>query len=110
MSECIGSVLVRLEVPPTADVVYDIGMGKYRVSEAKVVGFYRIHSVPFGLSLPRKTCLGFREFVVSNFSKAFEYKKNAIVTPQKQFEYGPVACASGIHGFASTADAINYNF
>lgn len=107
LSECLGSVLVRLEVPPTADVIYDIGMGKYRVSEAKVVGFYRIHNWPL---LPRKTCLGFREFVVSNFNKAFEYKKNAIVTPEHPFEYGPEACASGIHGFASTKDAMEYNF
>lgn len=112
------SVIVKLEVPQTADMVYSTYLGKFRVSEAKVVGFFdwdetetsgdtKFHKLTKARIGFR---FGYRHFVVSNRDYTFFYKKNAVVKPTEPFDYSDEPCASGIHGFLLPEQAIDYTF
>lgn len=114
--DCMRSVIVKLEVPQTADIVYSTYLGKFRVSEAKVVGFFDWDETGTSGDIKSHKLtkarigfrFGYRHFVVSNRDYTFFYKKNAVVKPTEPFDLSDEACASGIHGFLTFEEAKNY--
>ena len=98
-------IIAELSVPETAMRHYGGDDGKIRVSEVKVVGFYKINAdfetvTPFTPSM-----LG---TVRSNHDRKFKYKIGAKVSPANGYDDSDNTCSPGIHGFMDLMEAINY--
>lgn len=92
-------VIVQLTVPAKANRVY-CGHLKIRVSEAKVVKFFKIDGKPYKLQKGCNVC--------ADYDITFVYKIGKTVKPVTTFEPGSGACGPGIHGFVKFVDAVNY--
>jgi len=121
-------VVAELLVPPHAERHIDHDTGKIRVSEAEVVGFYKIKPltddsefhkfevVDFYKTKPLTDDSEFHKFVPfvpfgtlrSTYDRGYAYREGDTVVPKLGFERSNLTCASGIHGFISMEDAANY--
>lgn len=103
------SIIAKLTVPPTAKRVYSASH-KVRVSEAVVERFFAVNKSPDSketlvpIDIPRFAS------VRSVFDPSFRYRAGKIVRPKKKFSDSPNPCNSGIHGFLTPEEAINYGF
>lgn len=91
-------MICMLEVPAHARRIQPTGYKKFRVDEAKVLGFYDY----YGKKLNYKTGSSLRDV-------NFIYKVGEIIRPEYKFETDKnIDCASGIYGFMSFFDAVDY--
>jgi hypothetical protein len=90
-------MLVKLEIPKDAEV-RGFGTGKYRVSKAKVLGFYDLDMK----LIKDKTIAG-----SSVYNAEFMYKKGETVIPDS-FSLSYKQCDHGIHCFPNPSLAIDY--
>lgn len=96
----VKPIIVKLEVPATAKRVYCDTL-KIRVSEAKVIGFYKVNGTEYK---PTKKAI-----VRSIYEYKFTYGIGEVVKPKDPFAVSSGCCGSGIHGFMSFEDAVHYN-
>ena len=96
----VKPIIVKLEVPETAKRVYCDDL-KIRVSEAKVIGFYKVNGTEYK---PTKKAV-----VRSIYEHKFTYGIGEVVKPKEPFAMASGCCGSGIHGFMSFEDAVHYN-
>lgn len=96
----IDRVIVQLSVPAKADRVY-CGELKIRVSEAKVMKFFKTDGTPFKAATYKNVC--------SSHDNKFIYKIGKTVKPSFPFNSESGKCGSGIHGFIKFVDAVNYS-
>lgn len=97
----IDEVIVKLEVPDDAKRVY-CDYGKIRVSKAVTVGFYKLNGKQYNL----KTNRG--HIVISQYGSDYEYVIGKTQKPVEAFDPTYGRCGSGIHGFESFQDAVDY--
>lgn len=91
-------MICMLEVPEHARRIQPTGYTKFRVDEAKVLGFYDY----YGKKLSYKTGSSLRD-------GTFIYKVGEIVRPEYKFETDKkIDCASGIYGYMDFFDAVDY--
>lgn len=91
-------MICMLEVPEHARRIQPTGYTKFRVDEAKVLGFYDY----YGKKLSYKTGSSLRDV-------NFIYKVGEIVRPEYKFETDKkIDCASGIYGYMDFFDAVDY--
>ena len=98
-------IIAKLEVPRHAERHIDISTGKIRVSEAVVTQFYtfdngKLSATPYEPDIFTT--------VRSLHDKSFKYKVGKIVKPKYGFDKSDNDCGSGIHGFLTPEEAINY--
>lgn len=92
------NIICMLEVPAHARRIQPTGCTKFRDDEAKVLGFYDY----YGKKLNYKTASSLRDV-------NFIYEVGEIVRPEYKFETDKkIYCASGIYGFMSFFDAVDY--
>lgn len=99
IGERVDRVIVQLSVPASADRVY-CGELKIRVSEAKVLKFFKIDGTPYKATKNKNIC--------SIHDRDFIYKTGKTITPKLDFCKTSGKCGSGIHGFIKFVDAVNY--
>jgi len=100
-----AEIIAKLEVPSHAERHIDIQSGKIRVSEAVVTQFYtfdngKLSATPYEPD--------FFTTVRSLHDKSFKYKVGKTVKPKYGFDKSDNDCGSGIHGFLTPEEAINY--
>jgi hypothetical protein len=98
-SEKFTPVIVKLQVPETAERVYCEDL-KIRVSEAKVIQFYNMDGEVYK---PRKD-----KYVCSSWDRKFKYNIGETIKPTEKFDPTSGTCGSGIHGFTNFEDAKAY--
>ena len=99
------NIIAKLDVPERAMRHYGGDDGKIRVSEAKVVGFYKINA---DLKTVTPFTTSFLSTVRSQHDPKFKYKVGATVKPTNGYADNDNVCESGIHGFMDLKEAINY--
>ena len=97
-------IIAKLEVPRHAERHIDIQSGKIRVSEAVVTQFYAIDNDKLSATYEPDIFTTVR----SLHDKSFKYKVGKIVKPKYGFDKSDNDCGSGIHGFLTPEEAINY--
>lgn len=97
-------IIAKLEVPRYAERHVDLASGKIRVSEAVVTQFYAIDDDKISATYEPDFFTTIRSF----HDKSFEYKVGKIVKPKYGFDKSDNDCGSGIHGFLTPEEAINY--
>lgn len=97
----IDEVIVKLEVPDDAKRVY-CDYGKIRVSKAVTVGFYKLNGKPYNLNTKRG------HIVVAQYGTGYEYEIGKTQKPTEAFDSTFGRCGSGIHGFESFHEAVDY--
>ena len=95
------SVIVRLVVPDSAQRVYSEA-NKLRVSEATVTGIFYVDGTP----VPKEVYE--HRTIYSAFDTKYEYHMKAVQKPTQPFDDNPGKCASGIHGFVTFDEAVEY--
>jgi hypothetical protein len=97
----VGPAIVKLEVPEHAIKHFSIGSNnKIRVSEAMPVAVLDITGSE--IRLP------WRYRITSLFDPTYEYRIGRTAVPKRPFDDSDNTCASGIHGFLSLNEALNY--
>lgn len=97
----IDEVIVKLEVPDDAKRVY-CDYGKIRVSKAVTVGFYKLNGKTYTLNTKRG------HIVVAQYGVGYEYEIGKTQKPTEAFDSTFGRCGSGIHGFESFHEAVDY--
>lgn len=97
----IDEVIVKLEVPDDAKRVY-CDYGKIRVSKAVTVGFYKLNGKTYTLNTRQ------RHTVIAQYGNDYEYEIGKTQKPKKAFDSTFGICGSGIHGFESFKEAVDY--
>ena len=97
----IEEVIVKLEVPDDAKRVY-CDYGKIRVSKAVTVGFYKLNGKTYILNTRQ------RHTVIAQYDYEYEYEIGKTQKPKEAFESTFGICGSGIHGFESFKEAVDY--
>jgi len=100
-----AEIIAKLDVPCYAERHIDIASGKIRVSEAVVTQFYTIDHDKLSATPYEPDIF---TTVRSLHDKSFEYKVGNIVKPKYVFDKSDNDCGSGIHGFLTPEEAINY--
>ena len=101
-----AEIIATLEVPRHAERHVDLTSGKIRVSEAVVTQFYAIDDHGKLSATPYEPDMF--TTVRSLHDKSFEYKVGKTVKPKYGFDTSDADCGSGIHGFLTPEEAINY--
>ena len=96
----VDEVIVKLEVPDDAKRVY-CDFGKIRVSKATTVGFYKLNGKTYNLKPDRMVVAGYG-------GTGYEYEIGKNQKPEKKFDPEFGKCGSGIHGFESFHEAVDY--
>jgi hypothetical protein len=97
------SVIVRLVVPDSAQRVYS-EVNKLRVSEATVTGIFYVDGTPVPKDVYENRT------IYSAFDAKYEYHMGAVQKPTQPFDDNAGRCASGIHGFVTFDEAVEYVF
>jgi hypothetical protein len=97
----IDEVIVKLEVPDDAKRVY-CDYGKIRVSKAVTVGFYKLNGKTYTLNTKRG------HIAVAQYGTGYEYEIGKTQKPKEAFDSTFGRCGSGIHGFESFQEAVDY--
>jgi len=100
-----ANIIAKLEVPRNAERHVDFASGKIRVSEAVVTQFYAIDNGKLSATPYEPDIF---TTVRSIHDHNFKYKVGKIVKPKYGFDTTDNDCASGIHGFLTPEEAINY--
>lgn len=95
------SVILQLAVPNSAQRVYSEA-NKLRVSEATVTGIFYVDGTPVPKSVYE------RQIIYSGFDAKYEYHMGAVQKPTLPFDDNAGKCASGIHGFITFDEAVEY--
>ena len=96
----VEPVIVKLEVPDDAKRVY-CDSGKIRVSKATTADFYNLNGKQYNLKPDR--------MVVAGYGGAwYEYEIGKNQKPDRKFDPEFGKCGSGIHGFESFQEAVDY--
>ena len=96
----VDEVIVKLEVPDDAKRVY-CDFGKIRVSKAVTVGFYKLNGKTYNLKPNRMVIAGYS-------CTGYEYEIGKTQKPEEAFDPTYGRCGSGIHGFESFQEAVDY--
>lgn len=97
----IDEIIVKLEVPDDAKRVY-CDFGKIRVSKAVTVGFYKLNGKTYILNTKK------RHIVIAQYGIGYEYQIGKTQKPVEAFDSTYGRCGSGIHGFESFQEAVDY--
>lgn len=97
----IDEIIVKLEVPDEAKRVY-CDFGKIRVSRAVTVGFYKLNGKKYTLNTKK------RHIVIAQYGHDYEYEIGKTQKPEETFDSTYGRCGSGIHGFESFQEAVDY--
>lgn len=97
------SVILQLAVPNSAQRVYS-EVNKLRVSEATVTGIFYVDGTPVPKAVYES------QTIYSAFDAKYEYHMGAVQKPTLPFDDNSGKCASGIHGFITFDEAVEYVF
>lgn len=95
------SVILQLAVPNSAQRVYSEA-NKLRVSEATVTGIFYVDGTPVPKAVYES------QTIYSAFDAKYEYHMGAVQKPTLLFDDTAGKCASGIHGFITFDEAVEY--
>jgi len=104
-SVCKTEVIVELDVPRSAERHIDLASGKIRVNEAVVICMYTFDDQTHALKPYEPDIF---TTVRSLHDKSFKYQIGKTVKPKFAFDTSDADCGSGIHGFLTQEEAINY--
>lgn len=94
-------VILQLTVPNSAQRVYSEA-NKLRVSEATVTGIFYVDGTPVPKNVYESRT------IYSAFDTKYEYHMGAVQKPTLPFDDTAGKCSSGIHGFVTFDEAVEY--